>query len=136
MLKEFKEFAIKGNMVDLAIGVIIGVAFGAVVTSLVTDIFTPIIGLFTGGTDFANLYIQMTGEPQDTLEAAREAGATIAYGNFLALVLNFLIVAWILFFVVKGMNRLKRQEEAAPAEPPAPPADVKLLEEIRDLLRK
>jgi large conductance mechanosensitive channel len=136
MFQEFKEFAIKGNMVDLAVGVIIGVAFGAVVNSLVTDIFTPVIGLFTGGADFANLYVQLTGGPQPTLEQAREAGATIAYGNFITLIINFLIVAWILFFVVKGMNRLKRKEEAEAAPPPAPPAEVKLLEEIRDLLRK
>lgn len=136
MLKEFKEFAIKGNMVDLAIGVIIGAAFGAVVSSLVADIVTPIIGVIVGGTDFSNLFVQLTGEPQTTLDAARKAGATIAYGKFLNVVIYFLIVAWVLFFVVKAMNQLKRKEEAKPAAPPEPPADVKLLEEIRDLLKK
>ena len=134
MLKEFKEFALKGNMVDLAIGVIIGGAFGGLVNSMVEDILMPIIGLITGGVDFSNLFIQMAGEPAATLAAAKEAGATLAYGNFITLLINFLIIAWVLFMVVKAMNRLKKKEEAAP--PPAPPADVVLLQEIRDLLKK
>lgn len=134
MLKEFKEFAVKGNMVDLAIGVIIGVAFGALVKSVVDDILMPIIGVFTGGIDFSQMYIQLSGDPQSTLEQAREAGATLAYGNFITLLINFLIVAWVLFIVVKAMNRMKREEP--PAAPPAPPAEVVLLEEIRDLLKK
>jgi len=135
MLKEFREFALKGNMVDLAIGVIIGAAFGGLVTSLVADVFTPIISLATGGIDFTNLFWQLRGEPQTTLVAAREAGATIAYGNFLTLLINFLIVAWVLFMVVKGMNRMRRKQlEAPPAAPPPTPADVVLLKEIRDLL--
>jgi large conductance mechanosensitive channel len=135
MLKEFREFAMKGNMVDLAIGVIIGAAFGALVSSLVQDIFTPIIGWILGGTDFSNLFIQLAGEQQDTLAAAQEAGATIAYGNFINVLISFLITAWILFLIVKGMNRLRRRQEEAPAEEPkAPPQEV-LLSEIRDLLK-
>jgi large conductance mechanosensitive channel len=133
MLKEFKEFAMKGNMVDLAIGVIIGVAFGGLVQSVVNDLLMPIVGLITGGIDFTQMYVQLSGEPQPTLERAREAGATLAYGNFVTLLINFLIVAWVLFLVVKMMNRLKRQEPQAPA---IPPREEVLLEEIRDLLAK
>ncbi|NJR13712.1 MAG: large conductance mechanosensitive channel protein MscL [Phyllobacteriaceae bacterium] len=134
MLKEFKEFALKGNMVDLAIGVIIGGAFGALVNSMVADILMPIIGLITGGIDFSNMFIQLAGAPATTLEAAREAGSTLAYGSFVTLLINFLIVAWVLFMVVKAMNRLKKAEPA-PA-PAAPPAQEVLLAEIRDLLKK
>lgn len=134
MLKEFKEFAMKGNMVDLAIGVIIGIAFGALVQSVVNDLLMPIIGLVTGGVDFSQMYVQLAGEPQPTLEEAREAGATLAYGNFIMLLINFVIIALVLFFVVKAMNRMKREEP--PAEPPAPPVEVSLLTEIRDLLKK
>lgn len=134
MLKEFKEFALKGNMVDLAIGVIIGGAFGGLVTSIVNDIIMPIIGRITGGIDFSNMFIQLAGAPQTTLAAAREAGATIAYGNFLTLLINFLIIAWVLFLAVKGMNKLKRTEEAAPAPAPVTPPEQVLLTEIRDLL--
>jgi large conductance mechanosensitive channel len=136
MLKEFREFAVKGNMVDLAIGVIIGAAFGGLVKSVVDDLLMPVIGLFTGGADFSQLYIQMSGEPQPTLDQAREAGATLAYGNFITLLINFLIVAWVLFFVVRAMNRLKRQPPPAPATPPAPSREEVLLGEIRDLLAK
>jgi len=134
MLKEFKEFALKGNLVDLAVAFIIGAAFSGLVQSIVNDIIMPIVGLVTGGVDFSELYIQMSGDPQPTLALAREAGATLAYGNFITLVINFLIVAWVLFLVVKAMNRFKRKEEAAP--PPAPPREEVLLEEIRDLLAK
>jgi large conductance mechanosensitive channel len=134
MLKEFKEFALKGNMVDLAIGVIIGGAFGGLVNSIVADILMPIIGLVTGGIDFSNMFIQLAGTPATTLAAAKEAGSTLAYGNFLTLLINFLIVAWVLFMVVKAMNRMKKAEPAA--APAAPPADVVLLGEIRDLLKK
>ncbi len=135
MFKEFREFALKGNMVDLAIGVIIGAAFGGLVNSLVADIFTPIISLATGGIDFTNLFWQLKGEPATTLVAAREAGSTIAWGNFLTLVINFLIVAWVLFMIVRAMNRMRRKQlEAPPASPPPTPADVVLLKEIRDLL--
>lgn len=133
MLKEFKEFALKGNMVDLAIGVIIGAAFGRLVESIVADIFMPIIGLLTRGTDFTNLYLQLSGDAQPTLAAARQAGATIAYGNFITLLINFLIVAWVLFMVVKAMNRFKKKEAAKPAEPSK---EEVLLTEIRDLLAK
>jgi large conductance mechanosensitive channel len=133
MLKEFKEFALKGNMVDLAIGVIIGGAFGKLVESIVTDIMMPIIGLITNGVDFSNLYFQLAGTPAPTLNAARDAGATIAYGNFITLLINFLIVAWVLFMVVKAMNRFKKKEVAAE---PAPTKETVLLTEIRDLLAK
>ncbi len=135
MLKEFREFALKGNMVDLAIGIIIGAAFSGLVQSVVNDIIMPIVGVLTGGIDFTNKYIQLAGASQPTLEAARKAGATIAYGNFFTLVINFLIVAWILFMVVKGMNRLKRKNEVAP-KPAETPEDVLLLREIRDELKK
>jgi large conductance mechanosensitive channel len=131
MLKEFQEFALKGNMVDLAIGVIIGAAFGGLVQSVVNDVLMPIIGLITGGFDFSQLYWQMTGESQPTLDAAREAGTTLAYGNFITLLINFLIVAWVLFMVIKAMNRLKRQP---PPTPEAKPRQEVLLEEIRDAL--
>ena len=133
MLKEFKEFALKGNMVDLAIGVIIGAAFGRLVESIVADLFMPIIGLVTGGIDFSNLYVQLAGEPAANLAAARQAGATIAYGNFITLLINFLIVAWVLFMVVKAMNQFKKKEEA---KAPEPTKQEVLLTEIRDLLAK
>jgi large conductance mechanosensitive channel len=136
MLKEFREFALKGNMVDLAIGVIIGAAFGGLVQSVVNDILMPIIGLVTGGVDFSQLYVQMRGAPAATLELARENGTTLAYGNFITLLINFLIVAWVLFMVVKAMNRLKRQPPPAPAVPPAPTREEVLLGEIRDLLAR
>lgn len=136
MLKEFREFALKGNMVDLAIGVIIGGAFGGLVNSIVADILMPIIGVITGGIDFTNLYVQLAGAPVvGNLEEARKAGATLAYGNFITLSINFLIIAFVLFMVVKGMNAMRRKEEAKPAESPALPEDVKLLAEIRDLLK-
>lgn len=136
MLKEFKEFALKGNLVDLAIAFIIGAAFSGLVQSVVNDIVMPIIGWITGGFDFSELYIQLAGEPQSTLAAAREAGATLAYGNFITLLINFLIVAWVLFLVIKAMNRLQREQEEAPPPPAPPPREEVLLEEIRDLLAK
>ena len=136
MLKEFKEFAMKGNMVDLAIGVIIGGAFGGLVNSVVNDILMPIIARVTGGSDFTNKFIQLTDVPvATTLKAAQEAGPTLAYGNFITLVINFLIIAWVLFMVVKGLNSMKKPApEAAPEAPPAPSAQEVLLGEIRDLL--
>jgi large conductance mechanosensitive channel len=137
ILKEFREFALKGNMLDLAIGIVIGAAFTGLVQSIVNDIIMPIVGAITGGIDFSQLYWQLKGDPQPTLAAAKEAGATIAYGNFLTLVVNFVIVAWVLFMIVKGINRLRRKQEAAPAAAPvAPPQDVQLLIEIRDLLAR
>lgn len=135
MLQEFKEFAMKGNVVDLAIGVIIGGAFGKLVSSVVDDILMPIVAYLTGGVDFSNKFIQLAGAPAATFTAAKEAGATIGYGSFISLVINFLIVAWILFMIVKAMNSMKKAEAAAPA-PAAPPAQEVLLGEIRDLLAK
>jgi large conductance mechanosensitive channel len=133
MLQEFKDFAMKGNVVDLAVGVIIGGAFGKLVSSVVDDILMPIVGYITGGVDFSNKFIQLAGAPATTFAAAKEAGATIGYGNFITLVINFLIVAWILFMLVKAMNSMKKAEAAAPA---APPAQEVLLGQIRDLLAK
>ena len=134
MLKEFREFALKGNVVDLAIGFIIGAAFSGLVQSVVNDLIMPIIGRVTGGLDFSQMYWQLSGAPAATLELAREGGATLAYGNFVTLLINFLIVAWVLFMVVKAMNRLKRQPPPAEAAPP--PRQEVLLGEIRDLLAK
>jgi large conductance mechanosensitive channel len=136
MLKEFKEFALRGNLLDLAIGFIIGAAFTGLVQSLVNDIIMPIIGVITGGFDFSNLYVQLAGAPAATLADARKAGATLAYGNFVTLVINFLIVAWVLFLAVKAINRFKREPQPAPATPAPPPRQELLLEEIRDLLAK
>ena len=137
MLKEFRDFAMKGNVVDLAVAVIIGAAFGAIVTSLVGDIIMPIIGMATHGLDFSNYFIPLTDKVTATnLADAKKQGAVLAYGNFIQLVVNFVIIAFSLFIVIKIMNRLKRHEEAKPAEPPKPSAEVVLLTEIRDLLKK
>lgn len=135
MLKEFKEFAFKGNVLDLAIGVIIAGAFGLIIKSLVDDVIMPIVGAITGGVDFSNLFAPLAdGVTASSLEAAREQGAVLAYGSFITAIVNFLIVAFILFLVVRAANSMKKkEEEAAPA---APPADVALLTEIRDLLKK
>jgi large conductance mechanosensitive channel len=135
MLKEFKEFAMRGNVVDLAIGVIIGAAFGKIVTSLVSDVLMPPIGLLLGNVDFSNLFLNLSGS-YETVEAATSAGAPIVkYGLFINTVIDFLIVAFVIFLVVKGINRLKRKEEAAPPAPPAPSAEEKLLTDIRDILK-
>ncbi|MBB4305294.1 large conductance mechanosensitive channel [Rhodobium orientis] len=141
MLKEFKEFAVKGNMVDMAVGIVIGAAFGAIVSSLVDDIIMPPIGVIVGGIDFSQIFVVLKDgtppAPYDTVAAAKEAGATTwNVGLFINAIVKFLIVAFALFIVVKGINRLRREEEAAPAEPPAPPRNEVLLEEIRDLLKK
>lgn len=135
MLEEFKKFVMRGNVVDLAVGVVIGVAFGAIVASLVADIIMPIIGAVTGGLDFSNYYLSLSSKVQQgaAYADAKKQGAVIGYGQFLTIAVNFLIVAAVLFLVIRGMNNLKRQEEAAP-KPPETPADVKLLTEIRDLL--
>jgi large conductance mechanosensitive channel len=134
--REFKEFAMRGNVVDLAVGIVIGVAFGAIVNSLVEDIIMPPVGLIMGNVDFADLFINLSGQEYPSLAAAREAGApVIAYGSFINAVLNFVIVAFAIFLVVKGMNRLRRKQEAAPEEMPVPPRQETLLEEIRDLLK-
>ena len=135
MLKEFKEFAVKGNAVDMAVGIIIGAAFGSIVTSLVKDIIMPPITLLTGGLDFSNYYLSLSSKVQQAAAYAdaKKQGAAIGYGQFLTVAVNFLIVAAVLFLVIQAMNRLKKQEEAKP-KPPEAPADVKLLTEIRDLL--
>jgi len=135
MLKEFKEFALKGNMVDLAIGIIIGAAFSGLVQSMVKDIIMPFVGVATGGVDFTNKFFALSGNvTSGSLEVAREQGTVVAYGAFLTLLINFLIVAFVLFMVVKAMNRLKRKEEAKPAAVAEVPAEQKLLEEIRNIL--
>lgn len=137
MLNEFREFAMKGNVVDLAVGVIIGAAFGAIVTSLVADVIMPIIGAATGGLDFSNYFVPLSKAVTATnLADAKKQGAVLAYGNFLTLTLNFIIIAFVLFLVIRAMNTLKRKEETKPAEPPKPLAEVVLLTEIRDLLKK
>jgi large conductance mechanosensitive channel len=136
MLKEFREFALKGNVVDLAVGVIIGAAFGRIVESIVGDLFMPILGAI-GGFDFTNYFLPLSSAVTATnLVDAQKQGAVIAYGRFITIAINFMIIAGVMFMVVKGMNRLKRQQEAAPAKPAETPADVLLLTEIRDLLKK
>lgn len=136
MLKDFRDFAMKGNVVDLAIAVIIGAAFGAIVNSMVGDVIMPIVGAITGGLDFSNYFTALSSNVNATnLADAKKQGAVLAWGNFLTLTLNFLIVAWVLFIVVRLMSKLKKQQ----AEEPAPPALTKqeeLLTEIRDLLKK
>ena len=136
MLEEFKKFAMRGNVVDLAVGVIIGAAFGAIVNSLVGDIVMPIIGAITpGGLDFSNYFIPLSSKvTANSLAEAKKQGAVLAYGSFLSIVLNFLIIAFALFLAIKGINRLKTEEPAPP--PPGPSKEVQLLTEIRDLLKK
>jgi len=137
IVKEFKEFAVKGNMVDLAVAVIIGGAFGKIIDSLVKDIVMPVIGLFMGGVDFRGLYINLSKTTYATLAEAEKAGAALfKYGAFLQSVVDFLIIAWVVFIAIKAINRMKREEPAAPAAPAAPPEDVLLLREIRDALKK
>jgi large conductance mechanosensitive channel len=139
MLKEFREFAIKGNVIDLAVGVIIGAAFGKIVDSLVGDIIMPVIGALFGKLDFSSLFILLRPAPPGTamtLDALKKAGVPVlAYGNFLTIALNFLLLAFVIFLMVKQINRLRR-EAPAPAPSPAPPEDVVLLREIRDSLRR
>jgi len=135
MLEEFKKFVMRGNVVDLAVGVVIGIAFGTIVASLVGDIIMPVIGAITGGLDFSNYYLSLSNKVQQgaAYADAKKQGAVVGYGQFLTVAVNFLIVAAVLFLVIKGMNKLKRQEETTP-KPPEVPADVRLLTEIRDLL--
>lgn len=135
MFKEFREFAMRGNVVDLAVGVIIGAAFGAIVTSLVTDIIMPVIGLITGGMDFSKLVYELKPATMGT-DGKEIAAVTINYGRFINFIITFLIVAFAMFMVVKGMNSMKRKAEAAPVPPPETPPQEKLLAEIRDLLAK
>ena len=135
-IKEFKEFAVKGNVMDMAVGVIIGGAFGKIVTSLVGDVLMPVISLATGGIDFTNLFVNLSDDAKyATLAAAQEAGANVfAYGQFIQNVLDFIIIAFCIFLMIKGMNKLKKEEEPAP-EAPAGPTQEELLAEIRDLLK-
>ena len=136
MLEEFKKFALRGNVVDLAVGVIIGAAFGTIVTSLVGDVIMPIIGAITGGLDFSNYYLPLSAKVQAGLPYvdAKKQGAVLGWGQFLTVALNFLIIAWVLFLAIRGINKLKKEEAPAPA--PGPTPEVKLLTEIRDLLKK
>jgi len=137
MLQEFKEFALRGNVVDMAVGIIIGAAFSTIVKSLVDDVIMPPIGLMTGGMDFSDLYINLSGGDYASLAQAKEAGAvTIDIGVFINSVISFAIVAFVLFLVIKAMNRLRRKQEEEPASEPAPSREVQLLEEIRDALVK
>ena len=133
MLEEFKKFAMRGNVVDLAVGIVIGAAFTGIVNSLVNDIINPVIGAVTGGLDFSSYFLPLSSHVEaNNLAEARKQGAVLAWGNFLTMVINFLIVAWALFFVVKGINRFNaKQEEKKPV-----PEDVQLLTEIRDILKK
>ena len=134
---EFKEFALKGNVMDLAVGVIIGGAFGKIVDSLVGDVIMPIVGRIFGGLDFSNYFIPLAGQTEVVLAEAKKSGAVLAYGNFITVAINFIILALIIFLMVKQMNRMKREAPPAPPAPPAaPPEDVVLLREIRDSLRK
>ena len=130
---EFKEFALKGNVVDLAVGVIIGAAFGKIVDSMINDLIMPLVGMVLGGIDFSNRFIPLAGQTATTLIEARKAGAVFAYGNFITVAINFIILAAIIFLMIKQMNRLKR---AAPITPVTAPEDVVLLREIRDSLKK
>ena len=140
MVQEFKEFAVKGNVIDLAVGVIIGGAFGKIVSSLVEDVIMPIVGAIFGKMDFSNLFITLGTVPEGTvatLAAMKEAGVPVlAYGNFITVAINFLILAFIIFMMIKQVNRLKREEPAAAPAPEVTPEDVVLLREIRDSLRK
>jgi len=137
MFKEFRDFAMRGNVVDMAVGIVIGGAFGKIVSSFVSDVLMPPIGLLMGNVDFTNLFLNLGSASHETLAAAQEAGAPIlSYGNFLQTVVDFVIIAFAIFMVVRAMNKMQAEEEAAP--PPAPPepsAEEKLLGEIRDLLK-
>ena len=134
MIQEFKDFAVKGNVVDLAVGIIIGAAFGKIVTSLVNDVVMPPIGKLMGGVDFSSMFFDLSGTAPASLAAAKAAGApVIAYGAFINTILDFVIVAFVIFLMIKQINRMKKKAEAAPA---APAQDIVLLTEIRDLLKK
>ena len=135
-IKEFKEFAMKGNVMDMAVGVIIGGAFGKIVSSLVNDVLMPLIGKVTGGVSFTDLFINLGDGEYSTLAAAQEAGAAVlAYGQFIQNIIDFIIIAFCIFLMIKGMNKLKKEKPAEP-EAPAGPTQEELLAEIRDLLKK
>jgi large conductance mechanosensitive channel len=141
MIKEFRDFIMRGNVLDLAVAVVIGAAFTAIVNSLVSDIINPLIGLVMGGTDFSNVFVALDGGDYATLAAAQEAGAaTLNFGLFVNAIINFLIVAFVIFMIVRSINKMqargKAAEEAAPPAPPEPSTEEKLLAEIRDLLQK
>lgn len=137
MLDEFKKFAMRGNVVDMAVGIIIGAAFGKIVSSAVNDLIMPPIGMLLGGVDFSNLFVSLGSASYETLAAAEAAGApVIKYGVFINTILDFIIVAFAIFVAIKAMNKLQKQEEAEPAAPPEPSAEVKLLTEIRDALAR
>jgi large conductance mechanosensitive channel len=137
-ISEFREFAVKGNVIDLAVGVIIGGAFGKIVDSLVGDVIMPIVSKIFGGLDFSNYFIPLAGQTATTLADAKKEGAVLAYGSFITVSLNFMILAFVIFLMIKQINRLKREPEAAPApsEPAPTPEDIQLLREIRDSLRR
>ncbi len=138
MASEFKEFAVKGNVIDLAVGVIIGGAFGKIVSSIIEDLIMPMVGKIIGNVDFSNLYVALSDKITAGLPLAdaKKLGPVFAYGNFLTVAINFAILAFCIFMMVKGINALKRKEAAKPAPVADVPADVKLLSEIRDLLKK
>lgn len=139
MFKEFRNFIARGNVMDMAVGIIIGAAFTGIVQSLVKDVLNPFIGLFTGGIDFSAMYLNLSGEEFESLAAAQEAGAaTVNYGLFINALINFLIVAFVVFMLVRTVNKIKEAAENAPEDPstPPPPKEVQLLTEIRDLLKK
>ena len=135
MFKEFKEFALRGNVVDMAVGIIIGAAFTTIVRSMVDDIIMPPFGVVTGGVDFSNMFVALNGEHYDSLAQARQAGApTVNFGVFINNVISFMIVAFVLFMAIKGMNQLRRKQEEEPATEPPPSQEVQLLQQIRDAL--
>jgi large conductance mechanosensitive channel len=137
MLQEFKAFAIKGNVIDLAVGVIIGAAFGKIVDSMVQDVIMPVVGRVVGGLDFSNYYLPLNGQGTAmTLAEAKKAGAVLAYGNFMTILLNFLILAFIIFQMVRLVNKARRKEPEAEAAPAPTPEDIVLLREIRDSLKR
>ena len=137
MMSEFKEFALKGNVMDMAVGIIIGGAFGKIIASLVNDVLMPVVGLALGGVSFADLYTALDGNSYESLAAAEEAGAAIMkYGSFMQNIVDFVIIAFVIFMMVKAMNNMRKKEEEAPAAPPEPSDEVKLLTEIRDSLAK
>jgi len=136
MMKEFKEFAMKGNVVDMAVGIVIGGAFGKIISSLVADVIMPPIGMLMGGVSFNSLFVSLSGEYATLAEAVAANAPVIKYGQFIQTVLDFIVIAFAIFMVVKGMNAAKKKEEAAPAAPAAPAEDIVLLREIRDSLKK